>query len=627
MGKTLLLADDSVTIQKVVGISFASEDIAITTVDNGDDAVAKAREMRPDMVLADVVMPGKNGYEVCEAIKTDPSLQHIPVLLLTGTFEAFDEERAEQAGAVGHVSKPFEAQTLVERVKGILARAPAAPVAPVAAPVEPRPPAADDSSFDFFEDNLDDFAMPPEAAAAPADAEPSERLAANLDLDGSDSAFSFGDDDLSGEVSGSDLDAMLEPERPLVGAAAERTVAMDPGATLDSPAAATMLDPSMLRASDAAQQPERPAPERPAFEAGPPRPAPNPAALSSRDMAQAAIIDPEVAADLAVSSSDLVSRPEPAPVVATQVIAEPVVTPEPMPRTAPIGDRPGPERGPVTDLLSSDLAGAEAPGAEPELMADTLPEGPQPAWRETAPPAPPVELASPPMQAAPPPVEVATPSSGLPEPEAAPMRQVEASELAPSPPLPPEPMPAAPVLDAVPFTNEPQPVAAPTALGLPPEPTPAAPEPLPPEPTFAAPEPRPQAPTPVAPPEISAVPHEPTVEPVPTPPTPEPPAELPPEPPTIAEPLPAPIADEVPVEDMGGALVDRVVEQVAPAMRAELHETLERIAWESFGQISEQLVAQAIERVESIAWEVVPKLAEALVQEEIRRLKEGVEDA
>ena len=64
MPKTLLLADDSVTIQKVVGISFASEDITLITVDNGDDAIVKAREIRPDMVLADVVMPGKNGYEV-----------------------------------------------------------------------------------------------------------------------------------------------------------------------------------------------------------------------------------------------------------------------------------------------------------------------------------------------------------------------------------------------------------------------------------------------------------------------------------------------------------------------------------------------------------------------------------
>jgi len=118
MGKTLLLADDSVTIQKVVGISFASEDIAITTVDNGDDAVAKAREMRPDMVLADVVMPGKSGYEVCEAIKSDLQRGAIPVLLLTGTFEAFDEARAQAAGADGHITKPFEAQALVERARG-----------------------------------------------------------------------------------------------------------------------------------------------------------------------------------------------------------------------------------------------------------------------------------------------------------------------------------------------------------------------------------------------------------------------------------------------------------------------------------------------------------------------------
>jgi CheY-like chemotaxis protein len=117
MAKTLLLADDSVTIQKVVGISFASEDISITTVDNGDDALIKAKELRPDVVLADVVMPGKSGYEVCEAIKADPELRHIPVLLLTGTFEAFDDERAARIGAAGHVAKPFEAQTLVDRVK------------------------------------------------------------------------------------------------------------------------------------------------------------------------------------------------------------------------------------------------------------------------------------------------------------------------------------------------------------------------------------------------------------------------------------------------------------------------------------------------------------------------------
>ena len=94
MSKTLLLADDSVTIQKVVGISFANEDVRIVTVDNGDDAVARAREIKPDIVLADVVMPGKSGYDVCAAIKGDPELRGTPVLLLTGTFETFDEDRA-----------------------------------------------------------------------------------------------------------------------------------------------------------------------------------------------------------------------------------------------------------------------------------------------------------------------------------------------------------------------------------------------------------------------------------------------------------------------------------------------------------------------------------------------------
>ena len=142
MAKKLLLADDSVTIQKVVGISFASEDVTLITVDNGDDAISKAQESRPDAILADVVMPGKSGYEVCEAIKADPALQHIPVLLLTGTFESFDEERAQRCGAAGHVAKPFEAQALVERVRELFAQAAAPPPAPIAAPRAPEPIAA-----------------------------------------------------------------------------------------------------------------------------------------------------------------------------------------------------------------------------------------------------------------------------------------------------------------------------------------------------------------------------------------------------------------------------------------------------------------------------------------------------
>lgn len=120
MSKTLLLADDSVVIQKLVGLSFANEDMEVVTTDNGDDAITRARQIVPDVILADVVMPGKSGYEVCAAIKQDPNLAHVPVLLLTGTFEAFDEVRATEVGATGHITKPFEAHALVQRVSQVL---------------------------------------------------------------------------------------------------------------------------------------------------------------------------------------------------------------------------------------------------------------------------------------------------------------------------------------------------------------------------------------------------------------------------------------------------------------------------------------------------------------------------
>jgi len=142
MPKTLLLADDSITIQKVVGITFASEDFKVTSVDNGEDAIARARELKPDVILADVVMPRRSGYEVCEAVKADPALRHIPVLLLAGTFEAFDEARARQAKADGHISKPFESGALIAKVKELVGGRPAAGAPAAGAPAARPAPAA-----------------------------------------------------------------------------------------------------------------------------------------------------------------------------------------------------------------------------------------------------------------------------------------------------------------------------------------------------------------------------------------------------------------------------------------------------------------------------------------------------
>ena len=141
MSKKLLLADDSITIQKVIQITFAHEDYELTITDNGDAALAKAQEIKPDLVMTDIYMPGKNGYELTTAIKQDPALQNVPVLLLAGSFEPFDEDKARSCKADAWIEKPFESQSLIDKVAELLDAAQGAPEAP-APVVEPEPLAA-----------------------------------------------------------------------------------------------------------------------------------------------------------------------------------------------------------------------------------------------------------------------------------------------------------------------------------------------------------------------------------------------------------------------------------------------------------------------------------------------------
>jgi CheY-like chemotaxis protein len=129
MPKKILVADDSLTIQKVVELTFSGADYRLTCVANGRLALQKVSEDPPDLILADVVMPEKNGYEVCEAIKRNPATAGIPVVLLAGTFEPFDRDRAERLGCDAIVSKPFDSRELHRKVETLLAaRGEAAPV-------------------------------------------------------------------------------------------------------------------------------------------------------------------------------------------------------------------------------------------------------------------------------------------------------------------------------------------------------------------------------------------------------------------------------------------------------------------------------------------------------------------
>src|ERR1700688_3522923 len=123
MPKKILLAHDSITIQKVVELTFSDGDYEVTAVNNGNKAIQKLSEMRPDIILSDIIMPEKNGYEVCEYVKSHPEFRTIPVVLLTGTFEPFDPDRADKAGCDAVVTKPFESQSLIHKVEELIENA------------------------------------------------------------------------------------------------------------------------------------------------------------------------------------------------------------------------------------------------------------------------------------------------------------------------------------------------------------------------------------------------------------------------------------------------------------------------------------------------------------------------
>jgi CheY-like chemotaxis protein len=126
----ILVADDNSNIQKMVGLALKDQGIDVVAVGNGEAAVRKISDVRPDLVLADVFMPVRNGYEVCRYVKADSSLAHIPVILLVGAFDPLDEQEAQRVGADGVLKKPFvPPDPLISMVKSALVRASAGQVA------------------------------------------------------------------------------------------------------------------------------------------------------------------------------------------------------------------------------------------------------------------------------------------------------------------------------------------------------------------------------------------------------------------------------------------------------------------------------------------------------------------
>jgi CheY-like chemotaxis protein len=475
-------------------------------------------------------MPGMNGYEVCQAIKSDPQLQSTPVLLLTGTFEAFDEERAAQAGADGHITKPFEAQALVDQVNDHLAQTtaptPAAEPTLVSAPLAPPqdtpgsdeslglPALADtgsedESSFDFFDEEITEPRTTPEPASSAETMVVSDDLEMDADAE---HAFAFeASDDSDGELStsspssrGAEVEAAADILEPLAEPeiAADSTVAILHGEEAFSSAIPeppetppafgesdlAHLEPEELSVIPAAETPfedfTSSVPEEPA----PTRVMPETAMLDSIPDAIGEAIAP--ASDETLILSDLSSDPL-RDFVAGDALDSAEATPPDERATDSLAETE-PDDLAVEAVL--DPAGGRDYDVSSSDLGDPL-QGPAPTFE------PAVEDASSPWMA-----------------EAPALEEVEVlSELAPE----------------------------------------EAPEPVP---------------------DLMLTPAE-----------------------------EAPSAPSTP--------------DLTPFTREQLHDALEKIAWEAFSDVTERIVKEALERIEKVAWEVFPQMAEALILEEIRKLK------
>lgn len=349
----ILVADDNTNIQKMVALAFEERGIDVTAVGNGEAAVRRLPDLNPDLVLADVFMPVRNGYEVCEFVKKDPRFEHIPVILLVGAFDPLDEKEARRVGADGVLKKPFvppdpliamvtSALEKNPKLAAELARAKEAPVITVAPP-EP----------------ILESPMKREPVPLPEFPEPTPEEAAQI--------YGFGkgvralDDERDANGAKSPTESKDEEEDDYNEAATSRDWRRTAGMDLEIPEGTTQQEGSRSSSHDFAPI------TFPSEKDVPPR------RVSARNVEE---IREAVAQDVVPSSVEVATVEAP---VATSRMAEPEIAPEPV-------REPQPE--PVMEIPAAKFVEAEKEivtknVAEPEIAA--APAQVFPAHQEAAP--------------------------------------------------------------------------------------------------------------------------------------------------------------------------------------------------------------------------------------------------
>jgi len=140
VSKIVLCVDDSATMQQVADITFRGTEFTYVGARSFDEGLDKARAQKPTVILVDSHMPGKSGYDLCLALKNDPATASIPVAILVGNASPYDAARGVQVGADANLPKPWDTQTMLEKVGEIVAKAATGVVKPGQAAA--APPAA-----------------------------------------------------------------------------------------------------------------------------------------------------------------------------------------------------------------------------------------------------------------------------------------------------------------------------------------------------------------------------------------------------------------------------------------------------------------------------------------------------
>jgi DNA-binding response OmpR family regulator len=120
MAKKILVVDDEPTIVKLIEVRLKANKYDVITGFNGEEALKRVKEDKPDLVILDVMMPPPNGFQVCRTLKDDPNYKHIPVIILTAKNTESDQFWGVESGADTYLTKPYSSEELLEKVHDLL---------------------------------------------------------------------------------------------------------------------------------------------------------------------------------------------------------------------------------------------------------------------------------------------------------------------------------------------------------------------------------------------------------------------------------------------------------------------------------------------------------------------------